>query len=372
MDSKKILRILFVCFLLSGCHNGFEDPEYRQIVTALGIDTAAKNQIQLTMRAPILFPVAQGRSESGDSGANRGVITHSSFASGISKALENIELEDERSLFINQCKTIILGEAISQKGLQDILGNLERLSSLPPLVYIAVAKGSPNDILGMQFETVAPADLQIVSFLNKQNYPFRSTMLWEIYQKVLDPLKDPIIPLIEATADQKSLRFLGLALFKDDRMVGALGMDQSILLAVAGNFLKTGTISLFPEKTGMITIKIADSHTAIKTDYRNEHLLFKFKIKIDAVILEQTIDKSPLNIKKVDQLTRKMERILKQSYFPLLYQLQQFQSDPLQLGDLFRIQSPKRFQMSRWPEEYRKAKFQVDMHLNIIKTGTLK
>lgn len=370
MISKKMIMVILICFLISGCHRSFEDPEYRQIITAMGIDAAPEDQIQLSLRLPVLFPGVQGGKVS--SGKNQDFIVRSTTAQAISQALENIQQEDERSLFISQCKTIIFGETISRKGLQGIVGNLERLPTLPPTVYIVVVKGTPEEILRLQFESIEPAGLQISNFLNKQNSPFHSTRLWDLYQKILDPLKDPVLPLLEQVSGKDTMRLVGLALFKDDRMVGELDMDQSILLAAAGNFLKTCTITLPLGANSNTTVQIIGSDTAIKTNYRGNRPQIKLTIKMDLAVQEQTVYQQSLDPPKIRQFTRRMEKILKQRFLTLLLKLQQLQSDPLQFGDRLRIQAQQRFQIKRWPQEYQHALFKVDLHLNIVKTGTLK
>jgi Ger(x)C family germination protein len=371
MIRKRVLFILLFCATLCGCAIGAEDPENRRLITTLGFDCASEGQIRVTLRFEPLTPGLQSGMVTAKDEKN-GFIVQSSIAKGITQALEQMQLCDEQSHFIGQCKTIVLGEELCRNGIFHQLMPLTRPPLLPPTAFIVNAKGDAKKILDLQFEGSEATRIKILHYLSKQKIPFHLTRLWELYQAVLDPLKDPALPLSEPQ-NGKSLHLLGLALFKGDRKVGELSMDESILLAVAGNFLKTTTtLTLSMEKTKFATFQILGSGSRIEGDYRGNQPNFLFKIKLNLILREQSLYPLPLTSGELFQLTRKTKKILKHRFQYLFTKLQRLKTDPLALGERLRIQQTKHFRFNRWEREYPNASFKVDLRLKIVKTGVTK
>jgi spore germination protein len=370
MMRTTVLLLLLFCAMLCGCKTGSEDPEDRRIVTALGFDRAPEEQIRVTLRSETLTTGLQGGPAAAQ-GENKDYILHTSAAQGITQALEQLQLLDEQSLFIGQCKTLVFGEELCRNGILQQIETLERSPLLPPAAFVVGAKGNAKEILDLPLESSEMTKLKIRQFLFKRNIPFHLTRLWELYQAVLDPLKDPILPLVEPLAD-KNIHLLGLALFKGDRTVSELNMDDSVLLAVSGNFLKMGTITIPMEKTKYITFQIIGSNSKIKGEYRGARPYFQIKMKLNLTLREQSVYSLPLNSEQHTQLTRKTERILKQRFLNLFAKLRSLQTDPLALGERLRVQQAGHFRINRWSRDYKDASFKVDLDLKIVKTGITK
>jgi Ger(x)C family germination protein len=370
MIRKKALIILLFCATLCGCASGAEDPENRRIITALGLDCASEGHIRVTMRSVTLNPGLQGELALAKV-EKKGFIVQSTTAKGIAQALQQLQLRDEQSHFIGQCKVIVLGEDLCRNGIFHQLAPLTRPPILPPTAFLVSAKGAAKAILNLQFEGSEANRLKILHYLCKQDVPFRLTRLWELNQAVLDPLKDPLLPLSEPQNDN-SLLLKGLALFKGDRMIGELSMDESILLAIAGNFLKTAVLTISLKKTKFATFKIHDYGSRIEGDYRGNRPNFLFRIKLNLILREQSLYPLPLACGELFQLTRKTKKTLEQRFQYLFAKLQRLKTDPLALGERLRIQQPKHFRFNRWKQEYPNASFKVDLRLKIVKTGVTK
>jgi Ger(x)C family germination protein len=370
MIRKTLLLIILFCATLCGCKTGAEDPENRRIIVALGLDRVPEDQIQVTLRSEVLTPGMQGGMVT-SKGSKKEYIIRSSEAKGIVQAMEQLQLVDEQSLFIGQCKTIVFGEELCRDGILQPIETLIRPPVLPPAAFILSAKGTAKQILDVQFESSEGTKLIIRHFLSKQTIPFRMTRLWDFYQAVLDPLKDPVLPLVEPS-DNKTIRLLGLTLFKGDRAVGELSMDESLLLAAAGNFLNTGTITIPMGKTKYATFQTLGFSSMIKGYYRGSRPYFRFQIKLNLLLREQSVYPLPFTPGELLQLTRKTKNILKQRFAHLFLKLRSLKTDPLALGDRLRVQQAPHFRINRWEREYQDASFKIDLRLKIVKTGITK
>lgn len=154
-------------------------------------------------------------------------------------------------------------------------------------------------------------------------------------------------------------------------MVGELNNEETILLGMLKNPKKENRLVIPISRSIPMTFQVATGNKRLKVLYQ-DHPIYKLDLKVNAFIGELGGYQTPLSIQDIHQLETRSALYLKRKYLALLNKLQAFQSDPLDLGNHFRVQQAKRFSLSKWPQEYQRAEFQIKVNVFIDRLGVLK
>lgn len=365
-----IASFLFLPAFFVGCLD-VEDIDRRMLVNPIGIDAASRGKLGISFRMPVVRP----------SGG-----THSPFASekqgnniyrltdknGIYPAIIDAQSRDEHSLFLGHCRAVIIGEFLAKKGLNGTIDFLERLPRLPPDAYVIIARPDAEHLLHVDWPEIELHDQNLRLFLSNTENPIPSLKRWELFGCIHESLHDPIIPLLEPSDMNTTVRQIGLAVFRRDRMVGMLNYEESILMGLIRNDGQFGKIVL-PHSGISTSFQFIKSKSSIRTLYEGQRPVFAIRVKLSTYLTELGSGyKDPMDIKELRRLERNTEIYLQHKITELLIKLRNLRSDPVQLGNYFRIQQSRHFSMKNWPEQYRQAEFRVKVHFYIERMGVLR
>jgi spore germination protein KC len=370
-ETKKgmVWLLLFGLTFFSGCFDS-EDIDRRMIVSPIGIDSAPGGKMRVTFRMPVILPF--GSVHPGNQSNSPSYISRSTLTQGIFPALIDIQNRDEHGIFIGQCRAIIFGEAFAQKGVKSVMDFFNRMPTFPPSAFIVIARPSAADLLEINWPEQEMHDQNIRWFFTNQANRIYGTKKWVLFRDIYDPLQDPIVPIVAPSDEFTTMKLLGLAVFRGGRMVGELNSEETILLGMLKN-LKNENRLVIP-LTGRIptSFQVVTGKKKLKVLYRNQRPIFKISLTLSAFLAELGGYQAPLNAPSLRQIQRKCGQYVKERLLSLLQKLQTLESDPLDLGNNFRIQQPKYFSAPKWREDYRNAKFQVSVNFFVERLGVLK
>jgi Ger(x)C family germination protein len=353
--------------MLPGCFDN-EDIDRRVIVSPIGIDAASNGKLLVTLRLPLIS--RGGQTQGGESNQMK-YITRSAFTQGIFPALIDIQKRDEHDIFIGQCRAIVFGETVAKKGLKPVLDFFSRMPTFPLSAFVVIARPNAAKIMEINWPEQETFDQNIRSYFSNQSNQIYGIKKWMFFRNIYDPFQDPVVPIMTPSDRNTAIKLLGLAVFRGDRMTGELNSEETALWALLRN-LKRGNHLVIPLSCGIsMTFQVATGKKKLKVTYA-KHPVFKLELKLHAFIGELSGGKAILNPRELHQLEVKSAGYLQQKYLGLFHKLQVMKSDPLELGNTYRIQQPKHFLLSKWPEEYRKAEFQVKVKVFIERLGVLK
>jgi spore germination protein len=353
--------------LISGCFDS-EDLDRRMIVSVIGIDTNSDGKLLVSFRMPLVLPMMSAQTSKSN---QKSFILRSAVAEGVFPALIDIQNRDEHEIFVGQCRAIVIGEAMSRNGLKSILDFFDRMPTFSPSAFIAIGRPTALDILKIDWPEEEMHDQNIRWFFSNQANQIFGVKKWVLFRDLNDPLENPVIPLIIPSDDMTTMKMIGLAVFRGDRMVGELDNEEAGLLKMLSNLKKENRLVIPLTARMPTTFQTTLGKKNFNVKY-NGHSLFKLDLKLNAFIGELSSTLKLLNEREVHLLEIQSARYLQNKYLALFRKLQALQSDPLDLGNIFRIQQPKHFTLSKWPEEYQRAEFQVNVKVTIERLGVLK
>ena len=362
-----IVLFSFLC-LFSGCYDA-EDIDHRMIISHIGIDAAPAEKILLTVRMPL---VAAGRGRSAEPAKPDSYIIRTTLCSSNQEGLSEIQSREEHGLFIGQCRAVIFGESLAKQGLKPYLDFLNRLPMFPPSAYIVIARPTAEEILKIEWPETELHDQNIRMFFANRENQVPPIKRWSLFQAIYDPLKDPVVPLAIPSDDYTTMKILGLALFKDDRMVGELNFEESVLIGFLKNIKGKYGIKIPVRAVVGNAFHPVSGKTKIKVSFRNNQPQFKVSIKLHAFLTELGDYQSPISTRELKEVEQESARYLQREFRSLLLKLQTYGCDPINLGDHFRVQQSKYYSNNKWPEHYRQAKFLVYVKFHIERLGVLR
>jgi spore germination protein len=370
-QAKKLQRyLLFLAFILmtmSGCYDS-EDIDRRIIVNPIGVDLNSDGRLLLTIRSPV---AKQNQEGSSSYISQRGFITRSALAKGIFPAFLDIQGRYERTLFVGQCRSVVFGEALAKRGLKPHLDFFNRLPTFPPNAYIMVAKPSAEKILKTNW---AEQEIQKQNmrwfFTSRANRVF-GIKRWTLFRDVYDPLEDPMVPIVSPSDRNSTVKLVCLAVFRDDRMVGEVkGADLRLLGMLM--HIREGNRLVIPSDNRVPTsFRMVIGRKKVKALYLG-HPRFEVSLKLKAFVGELDGYREPINEKEIKSIEAYSARYLQKKISSLLHKLQAMGSDPLEFGNIFRIQQPRYFSLATWPLVYKQADFHVSVKVFIERLGVLK
>lgn len=338
---KLFLLYLILLFSLTGCipQKKIEDLG---IITVRGTDLKDDGTIRSTF---VIFEFnsekTSGKVVSGEARTLRGAQLNADMESNFELAPAKVQLE-------------LFGKELAKQGIKPYLDILGRDANLPDTMYMALSNTNASDILNLQ--NTDDMTIDIGRFLHgiieessaKDSFP--KVRLSDLLTILADTGIDIMLPIFEV----KELlpKLTSIAIFRDDRYVGTLSMDNIILF------------NLLEKKANEDIIEVAlpiepfkDHLKEKEKDNNNEMIDAAFHI-IRGKAKIKLIDKDSLNfqvdthidlnlIELSDQIDLTQEKTLKlledefeknliSKYETLLTDLKMLNADPIGFGAVYR------------------------------------
>jgi spore germination protein len=367
------LLIASLVIFLSGCAEE-KTLEKMGLVTTVGYDLTEDKQILATMVLLQIDPEAPQSS----------VILAAKSAT--SKGARNeADLKSPKKLQSGQLRVALFSEDVVRSGLINLADTLARDPSISDLTYLAVVEGSTNKLLNQKNEQFSDISQLIYKELdqNIKGEKIPSATLQEVMHDFYAPGIDPIMPTIKS--EDGLVKITGMALIKDDQMVGKIDAKESFFLKMVNDRYKAGAIELEvdkqgfdlpetpegPEKLGVVLDTI---HS--KSDINlisKENLQFELKVKLSTRLLEinQALDlKNPKNLK---QLETKLDKKITDDISNLIKEARDLGADPFGFGEIYRKSVRKaNLTSDKWHNMYPESKVDVKVEFEILRTGVVE
>ena len=414
-----ICILLFFLTQLSGCYDarGIEDLAY---VTAIGIDVADNNMINLTFQ--ISLPESSSSSDSGSSQSSKSentTVQCSSINSGISLANSYIS----KQINLSHCKVIVFSEEIASRGIDDYIDTLSNNIEIRPNCNVIISRGSAKDFIENakpSIETLTARYYEIAlksseytgyttstefaTFVNdiKNSFIEASAILGGVndgnnvvqndYYIGIDsnyvagetPIKSGNKE--EQTNDSTSsgnsssseesadkMETFGTAVFKDDKFVGELTGFETLCFLLISDHIENCTISVpspFEDGENQIDLYVRKSkNSKIKLDLSSgiPDITIDLFLEAHGLTLNESIDYTSMS--DVDKLEKSAEEFMKVKVTDFLYKTsREYNSDIVGFGKyaLSKYLTWDDWLKSDWSGNYKNANFNVNVNINVI------
>lgn len=231
-----VIAAVFTLTLLSGCWDSRELNKWF-ILTGTSLDIAEDpEKVYLTFQ---IANIKQGESGSGEGDGDQGgggdnsVITFSTVSESLRSGVEKLNADNDNKLLFQHNQIRLFGIELAERGIKKHLDLLLRDFQARLEVPMAVVDGRAEDILKTKLPHEPNSGIFLSGFFKDlfDRSDKCSVRLIDFVHMLLDGTVAPVMPIIKLSTtenDEKGITFDGMAVFKDDKMIGKLTKDETL------------------------------------------------------------------------------------------------------------------------------------------------
>lgn len=376
-----ILIITLIAFLTTGCWD-LNDIDKRAIVIAIGVDYADapkssnyehSEQIKLTAQIAIPQKLGGGAGQPPGMG-EESVWNISGVGRNISMAFMQLEKQLQYEIFLGHVRVIIFSEDIAREGINRYLNYFRNNPQFRRLSYILISENKAEEILNTYPETATLQGAYLMNMVEKDvkkgtmpEIPFIEFVI-RLVEKGIDPVA------IIINSYENKLKYSGLAIFKGERMVGKISVEEgwNFIQLTEKNFGGLEVVRDVRDELGRITIQISGIESYFRPVLtEDDNFLFKIDLQCEGKILSQETATDYSNPILFKQLEKRVSNETKKELEVLFFKIQKkYNSDIFGFGEMVRAYMPSEWnKVDNWREEFRKAELKISVRTKIRRIG---
>ena len=383
--------IVLLIFSLSGCYSvqSIDDLTY---IIALGIDKGKNNTLALTVQ--FTFPTS---SESA-SGEAAPTIVNTVECASINSGITLLNSYTSKEINLSHCKIIVFSEELAVSGIGEEIFTLSNQVEIRPDSNIIISKSTAKEYIENskpELENLVAKyyelnlfsqeyvgfteNISISNFFNKLNTTsIEPTAILGNGNKLnlpsSDNSKDELdivageLPITEYKRESENL---GIAVFKDDKMVGELTAIETMLHLILTDNFESGIITLNHPLKENSTIDIAlYSHKKTNIDAKliNGSPFATIEVFLNSRLLSVDRNSGDFDSDEIKELESLINSYLENAILNYLYKTsKEFESDIDGIGQslLTKFKNSKEWNNYNWPQNYKNTFFKVHINTNI-------
>ena len=293
------LALFIIIFALSAPYSTHNIDKLAYVL-AFGLDVGDSNTLKLSVQLS-----KPSDSSGGSSGGSYEKIVNGVECSSIDSGISLLNSYISRRLDLSHCKAIVISEELASKGVSEYMYTLLNNASTSPHASIIVSKIPAEDFLTFsspELEDLPSRFYEITLTSNQYTAYTQNVTLINFFSDCVDTFTNPVATL-GSTADlpitpANNIENIGLAVFKNDVLVGELSAEETIWHMIVSSKLKSCTISI-PNPLGdseSISLNVKLSHdTKNNVSLINGTPYISTNVKIKVQIMSATQDSTSGN-----------------------------------------------------------------------------
>lgn len=381
---KKISSVLIIVIFCAIIFSGYlheQDIDDLAYVIAIGIDVGSEDNLEITFQVSI--PSENGSSSDSSSSSSSGekessdTLNKSVECKTINSGLDLANNVVSKRVDLSHCKFVVFSQEIASRGIYEYISTLENDLELRSNCNIIVSTSDAKEFLDSSnpvLENSTAKYYEIITTASKYTGYTSNVTLNSVYTSMTDTFGETCTILghvQEEEGNEPEIVLSGLAVFKGDKMVGTIPVEETIPYLIVTNQLNESTISTpspFSEDNVM------DFHVSVFSDTKHKVTLngttphITTNIFLDATLLSSSDDfnaSSPSDISKVEEALSNYIKDEVNSYYEKTSK--EFKSDISGLGQYVVYQFPtvKNWEEFDWLNKYENATFEVNVDVNL-------
>lgn len=355
---------LVLSLLITGCWDRRE-LEDRELAVAMAIDRK-KEGLQVSIQVPIATNIAGGAT----SGAGGAFQVYSQEGRTLSDALSKMNEKLDKSLFLGYLGMILFGEEQSHAGIQEVLDMIRRDPNLQRRLYPVVTKGKSKPFLesGTEMEEIKSIFIRNMLEAGEQSevtIPFR---LHDLLVSLSSPTREaPILNYIGL--EEGKFRWLGLAVFQKDRMIGTLSPDETVpLLQLREERVGQKVLVPCPEKDGVFQFHPMNVKRKIRV---SEGPSLHIHVEVEGKLTEKTCREKEKKNEQNQMLEQQIQRYYEQQAKRLITKAQkEWKLDIFEFGRYVHAYHYPIYQSINWRQQFDQIPIDVVYRVYLRREGT--
>lgn len=368
--SFKIIASIMCLFILTGCWDRriFERVGF---VLEVGFDKGVKRDLLITSIIPVI-------------GADRKDATDLLMveANSMMQAIDTNNRVSSKLLLGGKIQQLLFSDEVAEKGIANLMSVMNRGTENPLLSYVVVVDGSTKELMKAElgFKNKPRPGIyinQLIEAAIEHSY-IPNTRIYDFHIAYFNKGKDPVAPLLKLRRD--GVEAIGSALFSGDKMVGRIGVSETMMLIAMQNKQIQDLRAHFnniqqagSEKQGEhnLTATLKVKKRKIKVEIKDNRPVVNIYVNFNATIDEYKWDKTddPIMKKKLEAI---INNEIKASSYQTLKYTQKVGSDPIGIGEIVRTKYNSYWKSVDWKEAYKNAEMHFDSKVTIKDIGDIR
>ncbi|MGE5549943.1 MAG: Ger(x)C family spore germination protein [Bacteroidota bacterium] len=365
MSGQRLAMVLLLVVLSTGC---WDQRIVDQIDYAVnvGVDARPNGGISMSVTAPAL-QADQPRP-----------VLYATVADTLREARERLRRQSNGRLEAGKMEQVFFGETLARRGILDYLDVIIRDPFNPILARVVVVKGSAKGFLqqAIKWKSLLLPGLYLGKLLDQ------AASIGDISPGGINhfltgyyaPGVDPLPPMIEATEERANI--LGSALFRDDKMVGELNVDETFLVTVLRGRATMHNQAL-PLPRGLargkrkMIMRFNRGKAKLEIELGAGVPRVVYDIKFDA-LLEDFHLGFPITDKVLKEVETAAAGALRRRFEAVWEKLRRANSDPIGLGNQVRAKHNAYWLRHDWREVFPKINAAFRVKVNVQNYGVMR
>ncbi|MGM2610609.1 Ger(x)C family spore germination protein [Bacillus cereus group sp. BceL008] len=355
---KLLLHLIMIFFFLQTGYTQTYIVDTQRIIHVAGFDITKNKRFQGT----ILFPEYTH-------GVKSKPETQSTSARSLETIASRLNAKSPHNVVVGQMRVVLFGKTLGERGMGEIITNLQRDPNIGRDVQLAIVDGSAEELLnrGKQNGSLSIVDL-LEQNIRNENIPQTSlnVFLYNYYSSVCDAY----VPYIKTDANH-SVVVKGLAFLKDDKVVMYTDKRHSVLTKLLLNPTKNGRYEAAIKKNkhkGMVVIQDLAGKSKYDIDQTGDIPKVKINLKLDGLIKNSPTWIDLRKKRNINYIKKQIERNVEKDCEGLIKQFQEKEIDPLGIRDEIRSHTRK-WNIKQIRNMYQNIDIDVNLDINIVQSG---
>ncbi|WP_368042008.1 Ger(x)C family spore germination protein [Lysinibacillus sphaericus] len=384
----KLIFLIFISIILTGCWSKRELNELA-IVTAAGIDKTDEGyevSVQIINPSEIAPENTSGKSP---------VITYHATGESVFEAIRKLDTLTPRKAYFAHLNILVIGDSLASNGINQSIDLFARDPETRDDFSVIVSSSSPaKEVISVLTPLEKIPAKKILNSLRASEKALGTTLsvdIDQILQNFGRAGSSYILPTIEIIGEKDVdvenenvekistptiLKYSGLAIFKQDKLIGILSEKQSKTFNYIDNNVKsTLEIISCPDKIGRLTTEITSSIAKVTGEFKNGKP--KINIRLDLTqnvgqVIKCNIDLS--DNKTIEYINTNTEESVKMQIEETLETIQQYyHTDIFGFGDVLHREDPKEWGVIKenWSNMFTELPVTVEVHVITQSVGAI-
>ncbi|MCI3921618.1 Ger(x)C family spore germination protein [Paenibacillus sp. TRM 82003] len=363
------------CLLLTGCWDRVEVNDIA-IVSGSAIDLEDD-----MYRLSVQFPLAGQLGGTKDSGGS-GVKWYMDSGKGktIRDAHNKLQLSVSRKLYYAHRRVLLFGEAAAKAGTAEMVDIVARIPQNRITTMVFVADGQAADVLSVE-TPLEQSTADAIREIGVLSAGIPRTLKHFIDFTLSDGIEAavPYVGVRESDPGKESkpkpgIVMKGMALFRDDKMVGTIDPEESRTFLWVINQANTSEVTVDLPNHGPLTLMFQETEASLRPFIRNGEVEMSMKFKARAIVLDNESDYSSVT-DDLSLLREHTEKEVRRRIRDLVEKLQnEKHADAIGFGDAIYRKYPERWHELRdvWYDyAFRTLPVHVDVAVQVESPGTI-
>lgn len=369
--NRKIISLVLViacaAVMTTGCWDRREIEEQTTVV-ALALDRH-EDGIQVTIQVPIPTKIVGGGGSGGDGGGGQEAVQlFTASGQDLTDALMHLQKQLNYDLVLGQMRLVVISEALARSGLEDLIDALVRMPEIRRRLWPVIVEGQAKKALEAdpkleQIPAVYLIDMIENEVRRKRQFNFN---LGRFVSKLMDEAEQPLLNQFKVS--DKSMSWVGAALFRGDHMIGKLDELESAVLMQMRREGRTG-YRVYVPCPGQEVEEVTFEPERIMRDvaFHERPLRFNMHITVEGHIVEKTCKEDLSQESYIHALERALKRKYEGHARRTIRKMQHLQTDALQLGTEIRAFHPRTWKRIDWADQFPRTA--IDVTYDVYITG---